>query len=336
MSFLNYFKDHLLSIFLYLMGLGFTIFSLWALKVNSFLIGEIAFVLITVGVLIFLIEYIRVYRYFNSVLKTLAGLDKKYLVHELHRAPMHYEGKLLYDIMCEVDKAMMDHVNFYKHNMEDFKEYIELWVHEIKIPLASARLIMENNPNIDLQDEIKRVEDYVEQVLFYARSENVEKDYMIKLCSLDQMVKNVIKRNRKDFIYKKISLEYEPLNIEVYTDLKWMEFVLNQIIANSIKYSKVEEAYIKIEVQENKNNVVLMIEDNGIGISKEDLPRVFEKGFTGKTGRNHDNSTGIGLYLCKKLCDKLHHQIRIDSTLDNGVKVWIEFPKSSFIDIIKN
>lgn len=334
----SYLKDHLLSISMYLLAILFVGFSLWALKTNNYLITQITFVLLSSGLIIILFEFHRTNKFFKQVNRNLNGLDKKYLVQELINIPDYYAGKMLYDYLVEINKSMLDHVNLYKHSMEGFKEYIELWVHEIKIPLASVRLIIENDSNLQIraiEAEIKRVENYVEQVLFYARNENVEKDYLIRLSSLDKIIKNVVKDNRKEFIYKKINLKYDPIDIEVYTDMKWLEFILNQIIANSIKYSK-EDAYVHIDVKEEKNKVILVIEDNGIGIKKHDINRVFDKGFTGENGRHIYNSTGMGLYLCKSLCEKLHHHIYIESINEQGVKVFIEFPKSSMTDFIRN
>lgn len=338
MKLTNYLKDHLLSIIIYLLTTLFVGFSLWCLKTNTYLITQIILLLISSGIIIIFFEFQRTNKFFKQVNNNLKGLDKKYLVQELIDIPDFYEGQILFDLFADINKSMLDHVNLYKHTMEGFKEYIELWVHEIKIPLASTRLIIENESNLNtraIEAEIKRVENYVEQVLFYARNENVEKDYLIRMSNLDRIIKNVVKENRKEFIYKKINLKYDSINIEVYTDMKWLEFILNQIIANSIKYSK-EDAYINIYVQEEKNKVILIIEDNGIGIKPQDINRVFDKGFTGENGRHIYNSTGMGLYLCKSLCEKLHHQIYIDSINEQGVKVYIEFPKSSMTDFIKN
>lgn len=215
----------------------------------------------------------------------------------------------------------------------EYKEYIETWVHEIKTPIASTKLIIENNENpitdkINL--EVKKVEGFIEQVLYYSRSNDVSKDYIIKAFKLRDAIMPAVKRNSRDFINKKIALNIENIDGIIFSDIKWVEFILNQIIVNAIKYSKVKGGIIKIYSVENKNNIVLNIEDNGVGIIDRDLNRVFEKGFTGENGRTFAKSTGIGLYLCKKLCGKLGLGINIESKDNVGTKVKIIFPIRKF------
>ena len=206
--------------------------------------------------------------------------------------------------------------------------------HEIKTPIASSKLLIENNTNevtrkIDTQ--MDRIENYVEQVLYYSRSDEVGKDYIIKKVELEPLVKKVIKRNQRDFISKRISLELKDLEQVVYSDSKWIEFILNQIIVNAIKYSKGNNDKIEIESQKQNNSVILSIKDYGVGINEKDISRVFEKGFTGDNGRKFGKSTGIGLYLCKKLCEKLGLGLHIDSKENYGTKVTIIFPTTENI-----
>ena len=157
------------------------------------------------------------------------------------------------------------------------------------------------------------------------------KDYIIKKVELEPLVKKVIKRNQRDFISKRISLELKDLEQVVYSDSKWIEFILNQIIVNAIKYSKGNNDKIEIESQKQNNSVILSIKDYGVGINEKDVGRVFEKGFTGDNGRKFGKSTGIGLYLCKKLCEKLGLGLYIDSKENYGTKVTIIFPTTENI-----
>ncbi len=205
-------------------------------------------------------------------------------------------------------------------------------VHEIKTPIASTKLIIENNRNevtnkIDFQ--MDRIEGFVEQVLYYSRSNNVSKDYIIKQINLDLVVRNVIKRNYRDFIHKKIKLDIKDIDEIVHSDGKWIEFIINQIIVNSIKYSNSKEPMISVYSTKKANSVMLTIEDNGAGIIDKDINRVFEKGFTGENGRKFSKSTGMGLYLCEKLCSKLGLKIIIVSEVNKGTKVTLIFPLSS-------
>lgn len=283
--------------------------------------------------LIVFIEYLKKKNFYNNLTKNLQNLDKKYLIPEIIDKADFLEGKILINTLKEIEKSMAEHVNEYKFANEEYKEYIELWIHEIKTPIAVSKMIVENNPSEvtkNINEEIEKVEYFVEQALFYARSNNVEKDYIIKSVSLQKIINSVILKNKRSFISKKIKLNIHDVDRKVYSDSKWMIFILNQIIINSIKYSRKDKAEIEIFSKEYKDNTVLYIKDNGIGIESDDLPRVFEKGFTGENGRKVNKSTGIGLYLCKKLCDKLGQNIEINSVLNIETIVKIYFPKNSF------
>ena len=166
--------------------------------------------------------------------------------------------------------------------------------------------------------------------MFYARSEDVDKDYLIKEISLQSCVNSVITRNKQGFILNNIYLEINDIDKLVFSDSKWLEFILNQIIVNAIKYRQNECPKIKIDAIDIKNGTRLIIEDNGIGIPSNEIDRVFEKGFTGNIGRINSRSTGMGLYLCNKLCDKLGLLIDIESKINNYTKVIITFPMGSF------
>lgn len=339
MKLTNYIKDQIVPIILFLVMVLIVSWMLLMVLVPMFIIIINIIVMLGIGFAIFFYSFYKRKLFYDDLFSSLKSIDQKYLIHELISIPDTYEGQLLYSIIEDIDKATTEFLNSYKFMLNDFKEYLELWIHEIKIPMASARLIVENNKDTisaNMIEELNRIENLVEQVLFYVRSENVEKDYAIKECNLEEIVKDVIKGNRRSFIYKKISLQLENLDLTVLTDAKWMTFILNQIINNSLKYSKEQSAYIKIKAEKQENNVFLKIEDNGIGIATTDITRVFEKGFTGINGRKSYNSTGIGLYLCKSLCDKLHHQLSVQSKLDQGTIMTIVFPIGSYSDIIKN
>ena len=232
---------------------------------------------------------------------------------------------------------MLENVNKYKYMTEDYKEYIELWIHEIKIPISASKMVIENNKNAitkSIDEELDKVENYIEQALFYARSNTVEKDYYIRKVVLKEIVNESIKKNKSSLIQEKISIDIHDLEIEVNTDNKWIVFILNQIIQNSIKYRKKENSVIEIYANQGKENVILYIKDNGIGIKQGEITRVFEKGFTGTNGRlSNKKSTGIGLYLCKKLCNKLGIGIELNSVQNEGTEVKLVFPKDSYIEL---
>ncbi len=262
----------------------------------------------------------------------MENLDQKYLLSEIMKEPEFIEGKILYNLLQQTDKDMHEHVKHYRDMQSDYREYIETWVHEIKTPIASTRLMIENNQNDitrNINHEIRKIEEYIEQVLYYSRSNNVSKDYLIKEISLPTVVRNVIKRNSRDFIRKNISVDMEAVEGTIYSDAKWLEFIVNQLIGNSIKYMKDRNGKVKIYTIQNENNIVLTIEDNGIGMIEKDVKRVFEKGFTGENGRKFGRSTGIGLYLCQKLAEQLGLGITLTSKAGEGTKVRIIFPLGS-------
>lgn len=281
-----------------------------------------------------LIEYMKYRKYFSNINNILESLDKKYLLPEVLQEPNFMVGENINDILKELSRDMHEQVKHYRNIQEEYREYIEMWVHEIKTPIASSKLLIENNTNevtrkIDTQ--MDRIENYVEQVLYYSRSDEVGKDYIIKKVGLSKLVKDVIKRNQRDFISKRISLQLGDLDEIIYSDTKWIEFILNQIIGNAIKYSKGKDDKIEIYLKKISSAVVLTIKDHGVGIIERDLNRVFEKGFTGENGRKFGKSTGIGLYLCKKLTDRLGLGLQVQSEENVGTEISIIFPKSENI-----
>ena len=281
----------------------------------------------------FLAGYLIKARFYNTTMKTLEALDQKSLLPELLPYPSFLEGQLLYDILKAVGKDMNDHIGHHRRNAQDYREFVESWVHEVKTPIASMRLTLDNHPELAVLgfgDDLSQIEDYITQALFYARSGSVEKDYIIRPLSLDTVVNPVIRRNARTFIRNKIALEMNGLEHTVFGDAKWLEFIISQLVGNALKYldfSKAESPRIVILATTSHSEVTLSITDNGMGIAPQDLPRVFDKGFTGKNGRlQNAKSTGIGLYLAKKLCDRLGLELRLSSEIGRGTRASITFP----------
>lgn len=332
----DFLKDKLLTISLLLFGI-FTIEIFLVIYPfgNLFKIYIPVIILGLYGLSI-TIEFIRKNNFYKGIVNHLNDLDEKYLITELIKTPSFTEGKILKEILEQTNKSMLENVNQYKYITQDYKEYIELWIHEIKLPIATSKLIIENNKTIatkSIDEELNKVEDYIEQALFYARSNTVQKDYYIKKSLLKDIVNECIKKNKNSLIQEKISMNLHDLDLSVYTDSKWLGFILNQLIQNSIKYRK-QQGNMEIEIfaKQGKENVILYVKDNGIGIKKGEITRVFEKSFTGTNGRMaNKKSTGIGLYLCKKLCYKLGIAIELNSVQDEGTEVRLVFPKGSYM-----
>lgn len=335
MRFRDYIKEKMVLIIGTILALVSVEILLLAYNISILIRVYCAFIIIFILVLAILIEYKKKKDYYNELIKNMEDLKEKYLISEIIKTPNFIEGKILKDILQDTGKSMLENVNYYKNIQEDYKEYIELWIHEVKIPIATSKMIIENNKNEvtkSIDEELDKVENYTEQALFYARSNAVEKDYIINKTNLKEIVNGAILKNKTTLLNEKVSIELSNLkDEEVYTDSKWAVFIINQIIQNAIKYSKKENKKIEISSQEKNDRVILYIKDNGIGIKKGEITRVFERGFTWENGRIiGQKSTGIGLYLCKKLCDRLGLGIELNSEKDKGTEVRIIFPKSSY------
>ncbi len=311
----------------------------FAFKVDQAVLLASSFLYLVCLCLILLIPYFRKKRFYTDLLANTFALDKSYLVLETLTKPAFYEGELLYQAFYEINKSMNENVRQIEEHLQDFKEYIEMWIHEVKIPLSTLVLISNNHQEqFDKKTrlQLKRLEDYVDQVLYYARSENAEKDYYIKEVDLAKVIKNVGLKNMDDLLAHQIDYLVENVHYQVFTDSKWLEFILGQIVNNSIKYKRnIPHSYLQISVKEDQATTTLIIEDNGIGIKAADLKQVFDKSFTGENGRNTNQSTGMGLYIAKKMCEKLGHKIEIASVYHAYTKVSITFAKNNYYDVLK-
>lgn len=338
MNFIDLLKDKIFQISL-------IIFSIVTIEIFLIIYPFGSFVRIYIPLVIALsyfigliIEYYNKKEFYNNLKLTLDELEDKYLITEIIKSPDFIEGKILEECLKDIDKSMVDNVNKYKYLTEDYKEYIELWIHEIKIPIASSKMIIENNKNEitkNIDEELDKVENYTEQALYYARSNTVEKDYYIRSIKLQDIVNESIKRNKSSLINQKAIVNIHDLDIIVNTDQKWIIFILNQLIQNCVKYKSDDRVLVlEIYAKQNKENVVLYIKDNGMGIKNSEINRIFEKGFTGENGRiQNKKSTGIGLYLCKKLCDKLGILIDAKSEYKKETILKLVFPKNSYTNI---
>ena len=334
MSFKKYLLDKTVQITVSIVGFIIAILMLNAFKVENDLKIALTILFFLVATFNIIFDYFRKYKFYKKILNALDKLDKKYLILEILNKPNFYDGEIFYQILYDINKSMIENVKEYNLSITDFKEYVEMWIHEVKIPIASLTLISHNHQNeIDKKyiEQIRKLDNYIDQILYFVRSENVEKDYIIKEKKLQEIIKNVALKNKDDLLENAVRLDVDVHNEKVLTDSKWLEFILNQIINNSIKYKrKNTESYIKIKANEDKDRLYLTICDNGIGIPKSDIKRVFDKSFTGENGRTMTKSTGMGLYIAKKLCDKLGHKITVESEINEYTKITIIFTKNNF------
>lgn len=349
---LNYISDQWIRFLLDGIFMVFFICLMAVYHVASGLIivSCVFFILIIMVVMIW--DYKRKSSFYNELDKKLEILDQKYLILDMIEEPYFFEGKLLVEKLYEINKSMTERVKDYSKNISDYKDFVEMWVHEVKLPIASLTLMVHNmiNDSSKMDDEemrdeylrkilsqLTRLDNYSELILYFIRSEYSQNDYQFTKNKLKTVVGAVAIKNKDLILENDINLNIHDLDYEVYTDNKWMEFIINQIISNSIKYKKdTGESEIEIYATEDDNSTTLYIRDNGIGISKADIPRVFDKTFTGENGRKFAKSTGMGLYIVKGLIDKMGHKIEIESEVMEYTEIKISFGKNNMYDVVRN
>ncbi len=258
----------------------------------------------------------------------LDGLDRKYLFTECVPQPKGLFERRLFDLTRLAGRDMTGAVSDAQASQREYREYVERWVHEIKAPLTAARLIcreLDGDTRRKLTAELSQIEAHVERALFYARAENPEQDCLFRQIELEKIAAQAIENHRSLLIQNGIRVEMENMNCAVYTDEKWAVFILGQLLQNAARY-RGSEPVITLSAKPLGRQAQLIVHDNGIGIPAHELPRVFERGFTGSNGRIRGGSTGIGLYLCRKLAVFLELELRMDSQEGAGTTVTLTFP----------
>ncbi|GKU83895.1 HAMP domain-containing sensor histidine kinase [Niallia sp. NCCP-28] len=239
------------------------------------------------------------------------------------------EGEFAKAHIEELKRAHIREMNRIQERKNEHYDFIVSWFHEIKTPIAVLRLLQQTDMDADsLREEITKIENYVDQALYYAKLDSFNQDYNIQKCDIVKISKEIIKSHSKTFFSKKIRINIQADQLEVQSDPKWLQFIINQLLTNSLKYTQ-HGGEINISVYETPQEKQLLIRDNGIGISQKDLPRIFNRGFTGETGRLYSKSTGMGLYLAQQLSNKLGHYISCMSEVGNFTQFIIHFPLDS-------
>lgn len=222
--------------------------------------------------------------------------------------------------LTEIEKDVRDGLN---RRYQDMSDYYTTWAHQVKTPIAALKLRLENEDSPlarEVRGEVVRIDQYVDMAMCYLRLDSETTDYVFEECGMDGIIRQAVKKFSPSFIQRKIRLEYRPMDWKVVTDEKWLLFVLEQILSNSLKYTR-PQGKVSIERLEGE---VLCIRDDGIGIAPEDIPRIFEKGYTGYNGRNDKKASGLGLYLCRRICTNLGHRIWASSALGEGTAVYLD------------
>lgn len=295
------------------------------------------------AILLLITVLVGFFRY-SSKVKALSNALKRPVEEQAQLPEATDDVEILYHRLLENQSiARSESESSAAIRQSQMRDYYSMWVHQIKTPISAMKLLLEAereelgqlicddeqsqcllSDNMDsFEDELFRIEEYVSMALQYQRVSSTENDFVLEKVSVDGVIRDTIKKYAKIMIRRHIGMNYSGTVQEVYTDGKWLAFILEQLLSNAIKYTP--QGFVKIETAKKANLFFITIKDTGIGIKAEDLPRVFEKGYTGYNGHADKKATGIGLYLCRQMADKLGHTIRIESEIGKGTKVWIGF-----------
>ena len=295
------------------------------------------------AILLLITVLVGFFRY-SSKVKALSNALKRPVEEQAQLPEATDDVEMLYQRLLENQSiARSESESSAAIRQSQMRDYYSMWVHQIKTPISAMKLLLEVereelgqlicddeqsqyllSDNMDsFEDELFRIEEYVSMALQYQRVSSTENDFVLEKVSVDGVIRDTIKKYAKIMIRRHIGIDYSGTGQEVYTDGKWLAFMLEQILSNAIKYTP--HGVVTIETAEEKDRFFITIKDTGIGIKAEDLPRVFEKGYTGYNGHADKKATGIGLYLCRQMADKLGHTIRMESEIGKGTKVWIGF-----------
>ncbi len=273
-------------------------------------------------------EYLKCRARLRELDDIMEGLDQKHLFAACAPTPRSPYERKLFALMRRSGKAMIEAVSDAQSTQREYREYIESWVHEIKTPMTAARLICQSAaPDLrrKLTYELSYIDAHVERALFYARAESPERDFIIRQTLLADMAAQTIERHRTLLIQNGVRIETEELAHIVYTDDKWVCFLLGQLLQNAVRYRS-EAPVIHLRARQLGRQIQLTVQDNGIGIPAHELPRIFDRGFTGTNGRLRGGSTGMGLYLCRRLADSLEINLQVQSQEGEGTCVTLTFP----------
>lgn len=304
---------------------------------------DVVYAAVLDAILLLITVLVGFFRY-SSKVKALSNALKRPVEEQAQLPEATDDVEILYHRLLENQSiARSESESSAAIRQSQMRDYYSMWVHQIKTPISAMKLLLEaereelgqlmcddeqsqcllsDNMN-SFEDELFRIEEYVSMALQYQRVSSTENDFVLEKVSVDGVIRDTIKKYAKIMIRRHIGMNYSGTVQEVYTDGKWLAFILEQLLSNAIKYTP--QGVVTIETAEEKDRFFITIKDTGIGIKAEDLPRVFEKGYTGYNGHADKKATGIGLYLCRQMADKLGHTIRMESEIGKGTKVWIGF-----------
>lgn len=334
MSILQYLDEKRYFLMLYAATLLFVALMMIVSADGSYRAGDVSYTVAGCGLLAWLylaIGYVRRNGYCR-ILKEIMESDRDEIFAALPK-PETAERRLYLELIKKLYRGRLDELKQLYDEKKDYHDFLMSWIHEVKLPITACDLLLRNRTGKSaeelasrFEDELQKIDHYVEQALYYSRIDSFSKDYLIAEVSLNQVVRGSVKKYAKLFIQKQIRFTMGDAEQWAHSDSKWLGYMIDQMLANALKYTP-EGGEIAVRFEEDQKEKRLLVRDSGIGISPEDLDRVFERGFTGSTGRQDTRSTGMGLYLAKQLALKLGHQLSIRSEEGRYTEAAIHFPK---------
>ncbi len=336
MKFLTYLADRLVPLAVGAVALALSALIMTVHGVAREVVALVCAVLVLGALVALLLDWTRRRPFYRRLSESLDSLDEAYLVTEFVERPGFAEGELFYDALDRALRAMRNRLATARRRQREYREYVETWIHEIKTPIAAARLTAKNNPSpvVDSIDaQVDAIEGYVEQALYFARGTTLERDFQIREVSLGETVRDALRRKARTLIDARVAPELGELSFTVRTDPKWISFVIGQVLVNAAKYRSDRDGrgHLRIWAERVETGLDawvtrLYVADDGVGIPASDVGRVFDKGFTGENGRRFGSSTGMGLYLVRELCGKMGVGVWLESEEGAGTTVCLSFP----------
>ena len=336
MGFGAYIADRLVPLAVGAVALAFCALVMTVYGLDPAATAFVCGVLVLAGASALVLDWLHRRPFYRRLSQMMDSLDESYLATELVDRPSSLEEELFYDALDRESKAMRDRIAAARRRSREYREYVETWVHEIKTPIAAARLIAKNNPSpaVDSIDaEVDAIEGYVEQALYYSRGTSLERDFQIREVDLGEVVRDALRHKARTLIGARVTPELGELGFTVHADPKWLSFVIGQVLVNAAKYRSEKDGrgHVRIWAERDETGLDswatrLAIADDGVGIPASDVERVFDKGFTGENGRRFARSTGMGLYLVRELCQKMGVDVWLESVEAEGTTVYLSFP----------
>lgn len=329
----NYLYDRISLILVMIFSFVFLQIFLLLAGINKDIVFFVTIVYPSVFVVYFIIHYVYVRNKYSKLAKTMELLDKKYLLPEIVKKSYNFEQQFYMEMVRTASKSMMDEINEYEKQSIEYREYIENWIHEVKTPITAISLMCDNERNeltSRIKLETKRIEMDVERILYYSKSDEIWKDYVITKHNLKEIIEVSIMKIYQIFIYNGVKIDVQVENETVFTDAKWTSFIITQILLNCVQYKGENPLSIIISAKKKKEKTCLIIEDNGLGIKSEEIGHVFEKGYVGTNGRDYEKSSGMGMYICSKLCKKLNIGLYVNSEYGKYTRMIMEFGEGTF------